>query len=90
MRKALTGKGINRIITPFMRIFTWQQRVIVFGSTLLTVGLFVLAGYLIGRLVNDVPLLIALSVLVSYPFSQFAIIKTLKKTNYGGALDKTK
>ena len=88
MRKPLTGNGLNRIITPFMRIFTWKQRVIVFGSTLLTVGLFVLVGYLIGRLVNDIPLLIALAVLVSYPFSQFAIIKALKKTNYGGALDK--
>ncbi len=88
MRKALTGNRLNRIITPFMRIFTWKQRVIVFGSTLLTVGLFVLVGYLIGRLVNDIPLLIALSVLVSYPFSQFTIIKALKKTNYGGALEK--
>lgn len=63
----------------YMKIFTWKQRVLVFVTTILVVSVFALVGYIIGRVVDNIPLLIMISVLVSYPFSLFALTHVMKR-----------
>lgn len=62
-----------------MKIFTWKQRIIVFFTTISVIGAFALVGYLIGRAVNNIALVVMLAVLVSYPFSMFTIARVLKR-----------
>lgn len=62
-----------------MKIFTWKQRIIVFFTTISVIGAFALVGYLIGRAVNNVTLVVLLAVLVSYPFSLLTIARVLKR-----------
>lgn len=62
-----------------MKIFTWKQRIIVFFTTVSVIGVFALVGYLIGRAVNNIALVVMLAVLVSYPFSMLTIARVLKR-----------
>ncbi len=62
-----------------MKIFTWKQRLYVFGVTLTVAGIFVLAGFLIGKAVGNVTTALIVAVLVSYPFSQFALAKAVSR-----------
>jgi len=62
-----------------MELFTWKHRIISVSVTILVIGLFALVGYVIGRLVDNIPLLVMVSVLVSYPFSLWVLSKALKK-----------
>lgn len=62
-----------------MKIFTWKQRIIVFFTTISVIGAFALVGYLIGRAVNNIALVVMLAVIVSYPFSMFTIARVLKR-----------
>jgi len=64
-----------------MRIFTWRQRAIVLLVTLATIGLFVLAGWGIGVLLNQTRAGIFLAVLISYPFTQWVLIKAIARTH---------
>lgn len=64
-----------------MKIFTWKQRVIVFFTTIAVISVFALIGYAIGTWVDNVALLVMLGVLVSYPFSLFAIAKVLRRNH---------
>ncbi len=61
-----------------MKIFTWQQRIIVFSVTLLTVALFIAAGYGIGVWLGNTKAGIFIAVLVSYPFTQMLLIKKIR------------
>ena len=61
-----------------MKIFTWKQRAIVLGVTILLVLVFAAVGYGIGSLFDNWKLGAVLGVLVSYPFTQFALIRAMK------------
>lgn len=64
-----------------MKIFTWKQRVIVLTTTLVVAGIFLTAGYFIGKVANNVTAGLIIAILVSYPFTQFTLIKTLQRLN---------
>lgn len=76
-----------------MKIFTWKQRLYVFGVTLTVAGIFVLAGFFIGKAIDSVTEALIVAIVVSYPFSQFALAKamaSLAKKQMEKELDQTK
>ena len=62
-----------------MKIFTWKQRIVVLLTTLGVAGIFLLAGFLIGKTVGNTTAGLIVAVLVSYPFTQFTLVKTLNR-----------
>lgn len=62
-----------------MKVFTWNQRFVVYSVTLLCVGLFGLAGYGVGSLLGSGKIGIVVGVLASYPFAQFALVQAIKR-----------
>jgi ABC-type iron transport system FetAB permease component len=61
-----------------MKIFTWKQRLVVFSTTLLIIGSFLLVGYLIGRWFEHTRAGVFLAVLASYPVTQWVLVKRIR------------
>ncbi len=64
-----------------MKIFTWRQRIIVLSTTIFMVGLFIAAGYGIGSWLNNTKAGIFIAVLVSYPFTQWVLVKRIREVH---------
>ena len=60
-----------------MKIFTWKQRLIVLLTTATLVALFGAVGYLIGSMVENWRAGVVIAVLISYPFTLWALAKSL-------------
>lgn len=71
-----------------MKIFTWKQRAVVLAVTLGMVGLFVLTGWGIGHLVGQTKAGIFIAVLISYPFTQWALAKSILKVHEAETRDE--
>lgn len=63
-----------------MKLITWKQRLAIFGTTLLMIGVFALVGYGIGRMIGNWKLFLILGILLSYPFTQAVFLWNYKKT----------
>lgn len=64
-----------------MKIFTWKQRGVVLLMTVAMVGLFGLAGWGIGTFAGNHKAGIFVAVLISYPFTQWALAKQILKVH---------
>lgn len=62
-----------------MRIFTWRQRAIVFVTTAATILVFLLLGAGIDRVLDSRPIGLVIGLLVSYPVTQWFVVKRMKK-----------
>lgn len=62
-----------------MKVFTWKQRILVLGISLGVITLFVAVGYGIGLLLGNGKLGIILAVLLSYPVTQWTLVKSVQK-----------
>jgi len=64
-----------------MKLITWKQRLVIFGTTILMIGVFSLVGYGIGRLVGNWKLFLILGVLLSYPVTQWLFLWKFRKSH---------
>ena len=64
-----------------MSIFTWKQRVLIVVVTVGTIAIFGLIGYLIGNVFSQWKLGVAIAIIVSYPFTQWALIRSVQRLN---------
>lgn len=62
-----------------MKVFTWKQRIVVIGVTVLMIALFGAIGYAIGLALDNWKLGIAIGALVSYPFTQFTLVRAVNR-----------
>lgn len=62
-----------------MKIFTWKQRILVMSVTLIMIFLFAFVGYLIGKALGNYQFGIALGALISYPFTQFTLVRSIQR-----------
>lgn len=62
-----------------MKIFTWRHRIQTIGTTLVSVIIFGGLGYVLGALVSQEALGLALGVLFSFPLNLWLLIRTIKQ-----------
>lgn len=62
-----------------MKVFTWKQRIVVIGVTVLMIAIFGAVGYAIGLALDNWRIGIAIGALVSYPFTQFTLVRAVKR-----------
>jgi F0F1-type ATP synthase assembly protein I len=67
------------MIGLIMRIFTWRQRAIVFVTTSLSIGTFLLLGYGFDEIVGTRPIGFVIGLVVSYPVTQMLVVRRMKK-----------
>lgn len=62
-----------------MKIFTWKQRLVVLLTTLGVAGIFLLAGFLIGKTAGNTTAGLLIGLVISYPISQFTLMRAIKR-----------
>jgi hypothetical protein len=71
-----------------MKIFTWKQRATVLLVTVSMVSLFGLAGWGIGYAAGNYKAGIFIAVLISWPFTQWALVRQILKVHEVEARDE--